>query len=177
MKDVQNLPNIGKKLGLVDADDAGRRNMDSAIRLTPIPSRLVNSLLHVCDEIDAAIFLPVKENDCFTDSAKSLSAFSRITSSDLISRWESGLEALSENYLLGKFTPREFEKILNPLLVGVEKLEILREQLDGDVRSELRTCGEDAVLALENLREAVEDRCRILEKAFVDLGKKLEKIA
>jgi hypothetical protein len=176
MKTPQSLPNTGKKLDLTRPNNSGLQNGILA-SAGPTRSKIMNDLLRACDQIDIAIFSPLPEYECSPRSAENLNPVNRIISPDLISRWETGLEMLSEEYLRGNFTPGEFEQILKTLLVGVEKLEVVREQLDGDLRSELRACGEDAVLALENLRAAVEERCRILEKAFVDLGKKLDEIA
>lgn len=176
METPDNLPNSGKKLE-PRAIHTGRQRAGTSNLPNPTPSRVINSVVQACEEIDTTIFSSLRETQEFTSPEENLHSISRILSPDLISRCENGLEMLSEEYLRGNFTPREFEQILNTLLVGVEKLEAARDQFDGDIESELRTCGEEAFLALENVKEAVEERCRILEKAFADLGKKLDEIS
>lgn len=84
-----------------------------------------------------------------------------LTSPDLLIRWKSDLDSLLDHYLRGDFTPDVFEKRLQAILPGVENLERVRDAREKGGM-------------VDGIWEAVDNRCRLLEEVFEELGRRLE---
>jgi len=101
------------------------------------PQKLLHSLLQACYQLDITICASTQSSLEEIMSWQSLDLLSYLSSPILLSRWESDLELLCQQYLKGTFTPDIFERKLATILPGVEQLTNARERLTTELENEL----------------------------------------
>jgi hypothetical protein len=140
---------------------------------TPAPIKLLQELLQACYQIDSTLCIATQTHPGEIVSWQSLDPYLYLTSPSLLKRWETDLELLSHQYLVGHYTPDTFEEKLASILPGVERFEDAKRMMELNFEDELENCGVDIVVP-DAFWEAIEERCRIIDDAFKGLEKRLD---
>ena len=140
---------------------------------TPAPIKLLQELLQACYQIDSTLCITTQTHPGEIVSWQSLDPYVYLTSPSLLKRWETDLELLSHQYLIGHYTPDTFEEKLASILPGVERFEDAKRMMELNFEDELENCGVNIVIP-DAFWEAIEERCRIIDDAFKGLEKRLD---
>jgi hypothetical protein len=132
-----------------------------------IPATLLSKILSACHSLDLAI--------CSQSEARSwhnLDPLQYVTSMAILEAWETNLTTICRRYRDGVYVLEKFEVVLKGMLPAVDELEEARSKLGLLLEEETRRCG-GVIVDLEEVYQAVERRCTLLEGAFKGLERAL----
>jgi hypothetical protein len=137
-------------------------------------NKLIQSLLSACHQLDHTICSLTQRTPHEISEWHALDPFAYLTSPALISRWEEDLGILCQDYLEGKFIPETFEKRLEAILPGVEKLEVARDRCRNELVDEIERMGVGVEVPAA-FWEGVDRRCTVIDEVFGRLDRVLDR--
>jgi hypothetical protein len=130
-----------------------------------ISATLLSNTISACHPLDLAI--------CSQSEARSwrnLGPLQYVTSTEILKAWERDLTILCQRYRDGVYVPEKFELVLKGMLPAVDELEEARNKLSSLLEEKKKGRG-GVMVDLEEVYQAVERRCILLEAAFQGLKK------
>jgi hypothetical protein len=136
------------------------------------PAKILTHLLSACHSLDLAICSASPSQITKIQSWHKLEIIAYLTSNDILKTWETNLELLGRAYDEGAYTLEGFEGMLKGMLPSVDSLGASRDQLLVLCKGERNGSGDNGRV-LQEVYEGAEKRCKILERAFNGLERKL----
>ncbi len=162
--------------GVINLNHLDELDLEIFFLAAPVPGFALWELMQACYEVDRAICGLTEAERAEILLWQDIKPLKYLQSERLKGSWKSELETLNDRFYSRSVTQASFEERLNSILAAVERLEAARKGVQDAFDASTADSSKYDIMQCRILN-AVDDRCRIVERSFMDLTESMDREA